>query len=358
MISEQKAAVSHGILLMALFSFSAFYISEFQWVKDLSLSPLIVGIILGMIYANSLRNYIPETWVPGIKFCTKQILRTGIVLYGFRLTFQQVLAIGLPAIIIDVIVIVITLLLGVVAGQLMKMDEKTSLMVSTGSAICGAAAVLGAEPVVKCAPHKTAIAVSTVVIFGTLSMFLYPILYRAGIFDLSAQEMAIYSGATLHEVAHVVGAGNAMDPDGALHLADQATITKMIRVMMLAPVLLIMSYIIARVRRARHTDVAADGKSKISVPWFAFGFLLVIALNSLLQSFTFIPAEVMSTGISAINSFDNFLLTMAMTALGAETSIDKFKQAGAKPFYLAGIIYLWLIFGGYALCKYLVPALS
>ena len=358
MISEQKAAVSHGILLMVLFSFSAFYISEFQWVKDLSLSPLIVGIILGMIYANSLRNYIPETWVPGIKFCTKQILRTGIVLYGFRLTFQQVLAIGLPAIIIDVIVIVITLLLGVVAGRLMKMDEKTSLMVSTGSAICGAAAVLGAEPVVKCAPHKTAIAVSTVVIFGTLSMFLYPILYRTGVFDLSPQEMAIYAGSTLHEVAHVVGAGNAMDPDGALHLADQATITKMIRVMMLAPVLLIMSYIIARVRRARHTDVATDGKSKISVPWFAFGFLLVIALNSLLQSFTFIPAEVMSTGISAINSFDNFLLTMAMTALGAETSIDKFKQAGAKPFYLAGIIYLWLLFGGYALCKYLVPALS
>lgn len=358
MISEQKAAVSHGILLMALFSFSAFYISEFQWVKDLSLSPLIVGIILGMIYANSLRNYIPETWVPGIKFCTKQILRTGIVLYGFRLTFQQVLAIGLPAIIIDVIVIFVTLLLGVVAGRLMKMDEKTSLMVSTGSAICGAAAVLGAEPVVKCAPHKTAIAVSTVVIFGTLSMFLYPILYRTGVFDLSPQEMAIYAGSTLHEVAHVVGAGNAMDPDGALHLADQATITKMIRVMMLAPVLLIMSYIIARVRRARHTDVAADGKSKISVPWFAFGFLLVIALNSLLQSFTFIPAEVMSTGISAINSFDNFLLTMAMTALGAETSIDKFKQAGAKPFYLAGIIYLWLLFGGYALCKYLVPALS
>ena len=343
---------------MALFSFSAFYISEFQWVKDLSLSPLIVGIILGMIYANSLRNYIPETWVPGIKFCTKQILRTGIVLYGFRLTFQQVLAIGLPAIIIDVIVIFITQLLGVVAGRLMKMDEKTSLMVSTGSAICGAAAVLGAEPVVKCAPHKTAIAVSTVVIFGTLSMFLYPILYRTDVFDLSPQEMAIYAGSTLHEVAHVVGAGNAMDPDGALHLADQATITKMIRVMMLAPVLLIMSYIIARVRRARHTDVAADGKSKISVPWFAFGFLLVIALNSLLQSFTFIPAEVMSTGISAINSFDNFLLTMAMTALGAETSIDKFKQAGAKPFYLAGIIYLWLLFGGYALCKYLVPALS
>ena len=73
------------------------------------------------------------------------------------------------------------------------MDEKTTVMVSTGSAICGAAAVLGDEPVVKCAPHKTAIAVSTVVIFGTLSMLLYPILYRAGILDLSLQEMAIYT---------------------------------------------------------------------------------------------------------------------------------------------------------------------
>lgn len=352
MISEQKAAVSHGILLIALFSFSAFYISEFQWVKDLSLSPLIVGIILGMLYANSLRNYIPETWVPGIKFCTKQILRTGIVLYGFRLTFQQVLAIGLPAIIIDVIVIFITLLLGVVAGRLLKMDEKTSLMVSTGSAICGAAAVLGAEPVVKCAPHKTAIAVSTVVIFGTLSMFLYPILYRAGIFDLSAQEMAIYSGATLHEVAHVVGAGNAMDPDGALHLADQATITKMIRVMLLAPVLVIMSFALAGRKK-----VSADGtvaKSKITIPWFAFGFIGIICLNSLLQYLFDAPTVKDIPLNGAIEYLDTFMLTMAMTALGAETSIDKFKQAGAKPFILAFGLFIWLVGGGFLLVKWLV----
>ena len=76
----------HGILLIALFSFAAFYIAEIPFVKSLSFSPLIVGIILGMLYANSLRNHLPETWVPGIKFCTKQILRAGIVLYGFRLT--------------------------------------------------------------------------------------------------------------------------------------------------------------------------------------------------------------------------------------------------------------------------------
>lgn len=349
-LSDSRAGIGHGILLIALFSFSAFYISGFQWVKDLSLSPLIVGIVLGMLYANSLRNHLPATWVPGIKFCTKQILRTGIVLYGFRLTFQQVAEIGLPAIMVDSIIICGTIGLGLLFGKWLKMDTDTTLMVSTGSAICGAAAVLGAEPVVKCAPHKTAIAVSTVVIFGTISMFLYPALYRAGVFDLDTRQMAVYTGATLHEVAHVVGGGNAMDPDGALHLADIATITKMIRVMMLAPVLLVMGYVLGIVRRGKES--ADKGKSKISVPWFAFGFLLIIGVNSLLQGW--VSPDVLRQCTDAVNSFDTFLLTMAMTALGAETSFDKFKQAGAKPFYLAFLLFLWLMGGGYLICKWLV----
>ena len=115
----------------------------------MSFSPLIVGIILGMLYANSLRNHLPETWVPGILFCTKQVLRAGIVLYGFKLTFQSVIAIGLPAILIDMVIVVLTILIGV-GGRLMKMDKDLALLTATGSAICGAAAVLGAEPVVKC----------------------------------------------------------------------------------------------------------------------------------------------------------------------------------------------------------------
>lgn len=348
-ISQKRASAAHGVLLMALFAFAAFYISDIQWVKDLSLSPLIVGIILGMLYANSLRNHLPETWVPGIKLCTKQILRWGIILYGFRLTFQQVFDVGAPAIIMDTIIVCGTLAVGIIAGKALRMDSDTTLMVSTGSSICGAAAVLGAEPVVKCAPYKTAIAVSTVVIFGTLSMFLYPILYRAGVFDLTDQQMAIYTGATLHEVAHVVGGGNAMDPDGALHIADIATITKMIRVMMLAPVLVVMGLVLAKVRRGK--DVDSTGKSKITIPWFAFGFLVAIGINSLLLSIPSIPAEMLSEFGSSVTVLDNFMLTMAMTALGAETSIDKFRQAGAKPFCLAGIIYVWLVVGGYFLTK-------
>lgn len=346
-ISEKSAAVSHGILLIALVSLAAFYISGFAWVKYLNLSPLIVGIVLGMLYANSLRNHLPDTWVPGIKFCSKQLLRLGIILYGFRLTFQQVMDIGGPAILVDTIIICGTMGVGILAGKLLRMDSDTTLMVSTGSAVCGAAAVLGAEPVVKCQPYKTAIAVSTVVIFGTLSMFLYPIAWRAGWIDLSNQQMAVYTGSTLHEVAHVVGVGNAVDPDGALAIADNATITKMIRVMMLAPLLLVMGLFLSR--RGKGKD-GAKGKTKISVPWFAFWFLAVIGINSLLTHYSVIPAA----GYEIVNNFDTFLLTMAMTALGAETSIDKFKQAGAKPFALAGIIYVWLVVGGFFLCKWLV----
>lgn len=357
MFSEKRSNTLHGVLLIVLFSCSAFYIAEIPFVKELSFSPLIVGIILGMLYANSLRNHLPETWVPGIKFCTKQVLRTGIVLYGFRLTLAQVAEVGLPAIVVDAIVVTVTIFLGIYLGKLLKMDKDTSLMTSTGSAICGAAAVLGAEPVVRCESHKTAIAVSTVVIFGTISMFLYPIMYRTGMLDgLSNTAVAIYTGSTLHEVAHVAGAGNAMDPTDVLGIAGPATITKMIRVMMLAPVLVIMSLALSGRKK-----VGADGKvikSKITIPYFAFGFIGIICLNSLLQILCGVESvkEIPLNG--TIEYIDTFMLTMAMTALGAETSIDKFKQAGAKPFLLAGLLYVWLVGGGYLLAKYLVPILG
>ena len=296
--------------------------------------------------------------MPGIKFCTKQILRAGIVLYGFRLTLTQVAAVGLPAVVIDTIIVAGTIFLGVWLGKLLKMDKDTSLMTATGSAICGAAAVLGAEPVVKCEGHKTAIAVSTVVIFGTISMFLYPILYRAGMLDaLGDTGVAIYTGSTLHEVAHVAGAGNAMDPTDTLGIAGTATITKMIRVMMLAPVLVIMSFALAGRKKAA-TEGGTTQKSKITIPWFAFGFIGIICLNSLLQYLFGVDSvkEIPLNG--AIEYIDTFMLTMAMTALGTDTSMEKFKQAGAKPFLLAGLLYIWLLGGGYLLTKWLVPMIG
>ena len=336
-LSEKRSSMLHGVLLITLFSCAAFYIGETDLVTSLSLSPMIVGIILGMLYANSLRNNLPETWVPGIQFCSKRILRIGIILYGFRLTFQDVTAVGIPSIIVDAIIVVGTISIGVLIGRMLKMDRGITLLTSVGSAICGAAAVLGAESALRAKAYKTAVAVSTVVIFGTLSMFVYPVLYRNGVFDLTPEQMGIYAGSTIHEVAHVVGAGNAMGES----VGSVAIIVKMIRVMMLVPVLLVISYTVAR------KASKSDAPGKINTPWFAILFLVVIVVNS------FIPLS--DSVRNGINTFDTFLLTMAMTALGAETSFDKFKKAGSKPFVLALILFCWLIVAGYLICKYFIP---
>ncbi|MDE7338172.1 MAG: YeiH family protein [Bacteroidales bacterium] len=332
----------YGVLLIALLSCAAFLIAELPFVKKLSFSPLIVGILLGMVYANTWRKRLPESWVPGIQFSAKQLLRLGIILYGFRLTIANIMEVGWSALAVDAIIVVGTILIGILFGRMLKMDRDTALLTSVGSSICGAAAVLGADATIKPQPYKTAVAVSTVVIFGTISMFLYPVLYRNGWLGLEPQQMGLYTGATLHEVAHVVGAGNAMGAE----IQDTATIVKMIRVIMLVPVLLVLAFTVRPKEDATVAQPQAR-KGKIAVPWFAFIFLLVIGFNSL----NIVP----SACIGYINAFDTFLLTMAMTALGTETSFDKFKKAGPRPFLLAFLLYIWLFFGGYALTHYLAP---
>lgn len=343
-MKETRAGIAHGILLMALFACAAFFIAQAQVMKDLSFSPLIIGIIIGMIYANSLRMHLPQTWTPGIQYCSKRILRIGIILYGFRLTFGDVLDVGAAALIIDCVIVCGTIFLGILLGRALKMDKETALLTSVGSAICGAAAVMGADAIVKPKAYKTSVAVATVVIFGTLAMFLYPMVWRAGFLGLDEQQMGIFAGSTLHEVAHAVGAGNAMGDA----VAGTAIIVKMIRVMLLVPVLLVMAWWLAA--KASSQSGAAAGKRKINIPWFAFGFLAVIGFNS----FNLLPVE----AVNWINEFDTFLLTMAMAALGAETSFDKFKKAGAKPFVLAACLFAWLLVAGYLMARYLVPALS
>ena len=339
-LTEQRSSMLHGILLIALFACASFYIGEIRLLQELSISPMIIGIVLGMIYANSLRNHLPATWVPGIIFCSKKILRLGIILYGFRLTLADVAAVGLPAILVDVIIVTVTICGGVLVGKLLKMDSETALLTSVGSGICGAAAVLGAESTIQSKPYKTAVAVATVVIFGTLSMFLYPIAYRSGVLGLEPREMGIFAGSTLHEVAHAVGAGNAIGTD----VSNVCVIVKMMRVMLLVPVLLVLAWWVATRKKA---STQGGEKGKVSIPWFAIGFLLVICFNSL----NLLPAAV----VDGINYFDTFLLTMAMAALGAETSFEKFKKAGAKPFILAFILFIWLIAGGYCLARFFVP---
>ena len=340
--NANRSNTLNGILFVALFALAAKYIAGFPVIRHLQISPLIVGIVLGVFYANSLRSHLPEAWVPGIIFSSKTLLRAAIIFYGFRITFQNIADVGTEGIIVSISMVTLTFLLGYFVGtKILKIDLETTILTSAGSSICGAAAVLATEPVVNAKPYKSAIAVSTVVIFGTLSMFLYPFLYRAGFILFDARTMGVFIGGSVHEVAHVVAAGNAI---GEV-TAETAVIVKMIRVMMIAPFLLILGWWLSvKLSRAKNSKA-----KKITVPWFAVFFILVAGFNS----FNLLPVTVVRT----INDFDTFALTMAMTALGMETNVKNFKGVGLKPIYLAGIIYVWLLLGGFFLTKFVVTLL-
>lgn len=343
----------HGLLFLIVLTLLVHALSLVPFLHDLRLSPMVLGVIVGMILANTVRSQFPESWDGGLKIASKQILRAGIVLYGFRLSFDTLLAVGGGAILIDVIIVAGTLILGNYLGRALGLDKDERLLISSGSAICGAAAVLATEPVVGAKPHKTVVAVATVVLFGTLSMFGYPLLYRAGLLDaLSPQAVGVYTGSTIHEVAHVVGAGAAMTPDthgSSIDIAGIATMTKMLRVLMLAPVLMILGYIMRR----GSADSATSGK--IQVPWFAFYFLIAIGINTLLgmgaEHIGQVPAYHQLTHI--IEVIDGFMLAMAMTAIGLDATFAKFRQSGAKAFLLALGLCVWLVGGGYILARLL-----
>ena len=343
----------HGLLFLIILTLLVHALSLVPFLHDLRLSPMVLGVIVGMILANTVRSQFPESWDGGLKIASKQILRAGIVLYGFRLSFDTLLAVGGGAILIDVIIVAGTLILGNYLGRALGLDKDERLLISSGSAICGAAAVLATEPVVGAKPHKTVVAVATVVLFGTLSMFGYPLLYRAGLLDaLSPQAVGVYTGSTIHEVAHVVGAGAAMAPDthgSSVDIAGIATMTKMLRVLLLAPVLMILGYIMRR----GSADSATSGK--IQVPWFAFYFLIAIAINTLLgmgaEHIGRVAAYHQLTHI--IEVIDGFMLAMAMTAIGLDATFAKFRQSGAKAFLLALGLYTWLVGGGYILARLL-----
>jgi uncharacterized integral membrane protein (TIGR00698 family) len=201
------------------------------------------------------------------------------------------------------------------------------MLIGAGSAICGAAAVMAAEPVVRGQAHKVSVAVATVVVFGTLGMFVYPMLYPY--LGLSEHAYGVYAGSTIHEVAQVVVAGRAVGESAA----SAAVIEKMLRVMLLAPFLLLLS--------SRIGAAPGAAKSKIVVPWFALWFVAVSGFNSL----HLLPEP----WKAAIVQVDTVLLAMAMAALGLRTHVGAIRQAGPKPMLLAAVLFVVLTVGGYGL---------
>lgn len=321
---EKRANTFNGILFVMLFALSSLYLASFPWFAHLGISSLVIAIIFGIIYSNTLRHRFPIEWEAGIRFSSKQLLRTAIILYGFRISFQQMAAVGLEGLVLDMLVVSTTLGLGYWIGvKLLKMDRDLSLLIGVGAAICGAAAVLAVEDILKSEPYKATVAIGTVVLFGTLAMFLDPILQHSGLFGLSNNQYGLFVGASVHEVAQVVVAGNNVSVESG----NIAVIVKMTRVLLLVPVLLILSFYANRISKNK--------KLQVTVPWFAVGFVVMIGFNSL----NLLPAAV----VSLINQFDIFLLTMAMAAIGIDTNLAKIKKVGIKPLYLSFLLFGWLI---------------
>ena len=360
---ENRKGTLSGIVFVALFAAAATAIAQISFIHNLGISPLVIGIVLGIFYANTLHNHIPSAWGTGITFSGKKILRFAIVVYGFRITFQQIEAVGASGITVSVIMLATTFLLGTYLGiKAFKMDKETSMLTAAGGAVCGAAAVLATEPVLKAEGYKTAVAVSMVVLFGTISMFLYPVLYASiiepavGFLHMTPEQFGIYTGGTIHEVAQVVAvpasiplASMHMENAAQLHtvMANDAVIVKMTRVIMIAPMLIILGIYLSMQAKKNGT---AGGKVQLVIPWFAVYFIGVAGFNS----FHLIPDNI----VSVINQIDTFLLTMAMTALGMGTIFAKFKGLGLAPVYTAGSMFIWLVGGGFVITKAVTAVLG
>lgn len=340
-----------GLLASAVLAAAAMVLERIDWLQSHGLSALTLAIVLGMLIGNTVYPRFAAISGPGVDYSKQTLLRLGVVLYGLRLTVQDVSQVGLAGVAIDALVLGSTFALACWVGtRWLGMDRKTVMLIGAGSSICGAAAVMATEPVVKARAEQVTVAVATVVIFGTVSIFLYPLLYELNqhwpFIPGGAQGFGVYAGSTIHEVAQVVAAARSIGTDAA----DTAVIAKMVRVMMLAPFLIMLSAWLARdgARRSGAARQADAPKPRLTVPWFAFGFVAVVLFNSL---------GLLSTPVQAvITDMDTALLAMAMAALGLATHVSALRKAGAKPMILALILFVWLLAGG-ALINRWVPVL-
>lgn len=329
--------ISKGFLagagLCVAVSFLAVGAAQLPWNHKLQLSALTLAILVGMVVGNATRASALKWLHPGLRFSQQTLLRLGIILYGVRLTVRDLANLGPRALVLDLTVISSVLVIGYWIGtRVLQLDWDTALLVSAGSGICGAAAVLATDRVIESESHKVSVAVATVVVFGTAAMFLYPVLYpHSGFTD---RQFGIYTGATVHEVAQALAAGRAVSQAAS----DTAVITKMLRVLLLAPVLLIIS----RIRR----NAGTGATRQISHPWFVFWFGAIIVA----QSFIKLPSAVRSHLID----FDTVLLASAMFALGVATRWHQLKAAGPRPLLLAFIIFAGLVSGGWTITRLLV----
>ena len=333
----------NGMTLTFLIALSSFYLAGLPFLKKYGISPLLIAIIIGIYYGNILRPRIPPKWAMGFQFSSKTLLRIAIVLFGFRLTIQDILNLGWGLIASDIIIVSSTIIFGYLVGtRLLKIDKQTSLLCASGAGICGAAAVLSTQSIIRANQAKVAVAMATVVVFGTMAMFMFPPLYTYIELNYNNNQFGIFAGLVIHEVAQVAAVGQMIE---VMEIAQTSIIAKMGRVLLLAPVLIILGYWWNR-NNDWMDETGQIHHQKPPFPWFAIGFIITAIFNSYIK----LPEAL--TGF--IIQLDTFLFAAAMAALEIDTTWERIKTIGPKPFVLGGIIFIWLLVIGYVSVKFLI----
>ena len=321
----------YHLAILILIAMLAFLLSSISSIAQFGLSALplaiLIGIFFGHFHTGKLDLNKKELIIN--KFCQQKLLRFGIILFGFSLSFQQIVAVGWQALVLDFLIISIVFSVGLYLGlKVFKLHRDVAILTSVGSAICGAAAVLATSPVLKARQQDIAVAVATVVVFGTIAMFSYPLIFQFS--TMTEPAFGIFIGSTVHEVAQAVAAA---EPIGNNALQN-AVIVKLIRVMFLVPFIVMLSAILNR------------RSSKIIIPWFILGFIIAAGVNSVI----ILPESLLIT----LKIASQLSLAMAMAALGIQTKWSVIKKAGVKPILLSFILLLILLPGGYILNKLII----
>ena len=307
------------------------------------LSPMLVAILIGMVLRNV--GLVPQAAEAGLAVAGRTVLRAGVVLLGLRLSIPQVVNLGWGVVAVIIITVVGTYGVTLVLGKVLRLNHAVTVLTATGTAICGAAAVAAMSAVVQQedegeTQEAAATAIASVTLFGTIGLVVVP--WVGQFLGMSPASLGVWIGAAIHEVGQVVaGAGIAqgaqVDPVIGQHLVDTALVTKLGRVVLLAPLVALVGALAAR-NRQRHADTGT-ARSPI-VPLFVLGFLAMVIVRSV----TSLPGGV----LDGVNLVATICFTMAMVAMGAGVRVAHLLRTGTRSLALgavAGVVSACLSLG-------------
>ncbi|MEC4803224.1 MAG: YeiH family protein [Jaaginema sp. PMC 1079.18] len=314
---DRSLAILPGLLLLSAIAF--FSLQVYHRTTIHFLNPLLIAALLGILVGNTVT--VSRFYQPGIVFSMKRILKISVVLLGLKLSFTEILEIGASNLILIVLSSMSTFFLTCWLGKILKINRKLTQLIAAGTSICGASAIVATNSVVDSSEEDITYAIALITGLGTMAMISYPLIPH--LLQLSPQAFGVWCGVSIHEVAQVVAAAFQNNTVSG----ELATVTKLSRVLLLIPVILMLSF--------SYRNSPTKGEiSKVfdAIPWF----VLFFGLLTLLNTFKLIPTEIQT---SILNG-NQFLLCIAMAAMGLKTRFHNLHQIGLKPLYLA--IFSWL----------------